>query len=83
MADWEFPLGKEYTFTTYLKQLPTKGHLAWEYNPLRNFRIDETMWEYRSGLYTQQELVDKYGYCYKVDDKKWYTDCTYTEQLDE
>jgi predicted exporter len=58
MSDWINPVQASKTFSTYLKQLPTKGKLAWEYNPFRNYRIDRTMWDYRNGLYTQEELRD-------------------------
>jgi len=41
MSDyWINPVQSSKTFSTYLKQLPTKGKLAWEYNPFRNYRID-------------------------------------------
>lgn len=71
MSDWINPVQASKTFSTYLKQLPTKGKLAWEYNPFRNYRIDRTMWDYRNGLYTQEELRDQFGYTYDSDADEW------------
>lgn len=38
------------------KVLPTKGNLAWEYNPLRNYRIDSPKYYFRNKFFTKEEL---------------------------
>ena len=42
-------LGSQY------KVVPTEGYLAWEYNPLRNYRLSQNMYEKDGKYYTQQE----------------------------
>ena len=41
--------------STY-KVVPTEGYLAWEYNPLRNYRLNTTMYEKDGKYYTPQEF---------------------------
>jgi hypothetical protein len=31
---------------------PTKGNLVYEYNPFRNYRLNQTMFEYKGEYYT-------------------------------
>ena len=38
------------------KVVPTEGYLAWEYNPLRNYRLNEDMYEKDGKFYTKDEL---------------------------
>lgn len=38
------------------KILPTKGNLAWEYNPFRNYRIDSPKYYFRNKFFTKEEL---------------------------
>lgn len=38
------------------KVLPTKGNLAWEYNPFRNYRIDSPKYYFRNKFFTKEEL---------------------------
>ena len=45
-------LGSQY------KIVPTEGYIAWEYNPLRNYRLNENMYEKDGKYYTKQELKD-------------------------
>lgn len=47
-------------FKTQTKQLPMNGNLVYEYNPLRNYRLDEDLYEYDDYYYNIIELWDKY-----------------------
>ena len=35
--------------------------MAWEYNPFRNYRLSQDMYEYDGDLYTEEQLKDNYG----------------------
>lgn len=39
---------------------PTKGNMAYEYNPFYNYRIQQNMYEYDGNLYTLYELWQRY-----------------------
>lgn len=41
------------------KVLPTKGNLAYEYNPLRNYRISENKYQYNNKFYSEKELIQE------------------------
>ena len=43
-------------FESHYKVIPTEGYLAWEYNPLRNYRLSEIMYEKDGKYYTKDEL---------------------------
>ena len=43
-------------FESHYKVIPTEGYLAWEYNPLRNYRLNEIMYEKDGKYYTKDEL---------------------------
>ena len=45
-------LGSQY------KIVPTEGFIAWEYNPLRNYRLNSNMYEKDGKYYTWQEFLD-------------------------
>lgn len=47
-------------FRIQTKQIPIKGNLAYEYNPLRNYRLDEDLFEYDNYYYNLIELWEKY-----------------------
>ena len=49
------------SFQVALKTLPTEGHLVYEYNPFRNYRLEEDKWFYKGNWYTDQELADELG----------------------
>jgi hypothetical protein len=53
---WADVLSKEITFGSYYKIVPTEGYLAWEYNPLRNYRLSQNMYEKDGKYYTEGEL---------------------------
>ncbi len=48
------------TFNLYSKVLPTKGNLVYEYNPFRNYRLNENMYEYKGDIYSLYELSSKF-----------------------
>ena len=44
---------------SHYKVVPTEGYIAWEYNPLRNYRLSVNMYEKDGKYYTQKELSEK------------------------
>ena len=50
------PLSKSIELKYLLRKVPTKGNIVYEYNPFRNYRLDEDMYEYKNHLYTLEEL---------------------------
>jgi hypothetical protein len=52
MKQWYNPLPQTVAIDVLTKSLPTKGNMAWEYNPFRNYRLSKDMYEYDSDLYT-------------------------------
>ena len=40
------------------KVVPTEGYIAWEYNPLRNYRLNENMYEKDGKYYTEKEFFE-------------------------
>ena len=47
-------------FGVAFKKIQQEGTLAWEYNPFRNYRLDETSIYYKKQFYTLFEFVKKY-----------------------
>lgn len=48
------------------KVVPTKGNLVYEYNPFRNYRLNQNMYEYQGQLYSLGDLWKLFGismYC--------------------
>lgn len=43
------------------KVLPTNGNLVYEYNPFRNYRITQNMYEYKEQLYSLGDLWNIFG----------------------
>ena len=43
------------------KMLPTEGNLVYEYNPFRNYRITQNMYEYKEQLYSLGDLWSIFG----------------------
>ena len=41
------------------RMLPNKGNLVYEYNPFRNYRLNETKYQYRNKFYSEQELMNQ------------------------
>ena len=50
------PLTQPISFGLMYKVLPTKGNLAWEYNPFRNYRINSPKYYFRNRYFTKEEL---------------------------
>lgn len=50
----------ELNFNIALKKIQQEGTLAWEYNPFRNYRLNEDMIYYKNRFYTILEFVNKY-----------------------
>lgn len=44
---------------TAFKKYPQYGNLAWEYNPLRNYRVNEITYFYKNRLYSIEELASE------------------------
>jgi hypothetical protein len=61
MIEWSKVLENTIKFNTYTKVLPTKGNLVYEYNPLRNYRINQNMYEYKGELFSLGDLWNLYG----------------------
>lgn len=53
--------GSPITFKSLYKVLPTKGNMAWEYNPFRNYRLSKDMYEYEGILYNDEKMIDLLG----------------------
>ena len=43
---------------SHYKIVPTEGYIAWEYNPLRNYRLSENMYEKDGKYYSKQEFLE-------------------------
>lgn len=73
----EISLGSHYQI------VPTEGYLAWEYNPLRNYRLSENMYEKDGKYYTQSEFLNlNPKYTLTNDGKLQYNDNGETKILD-
>ena len=56
---WVPVLNKEsISLGSHYKVVPTEGYIAWEYNPLRNYRLSQIMYEKDGKYYTITELTD-------------------------
>lgn len=60
--------GKEINFSLAYKVLPQKGNLVYEYNPFRNYRLNENLYEY-DGQYLTIEELEARGIKISTDDK--------------
>ena len=50
---WTKVLENDLKLESHYKIVPTEGYLAWEYNPLRNYRLSENMYEKDGKYYTK------------------------------
>ena len=57
-VSWLPVLNKNIALGSHYKVVPTEGYLAWEYNPLRNYRLSQNMYEKDGKYYTQKEFID-------------------------
>lgn len=48
-------------FGIALKKYPQKGNLAWEYNPFRNYRLNEDSVYYKNEMLSYKKFIIKYG----------------------
>lgn len=60
MDKWYPVIKQSLQLEALAKTLPTKGNLAYEYNPFRNYRLTKDMYEYDDKLWTLSELTTKY-----------------------
>lgn len=85
MIEWSKVLENTIKFNTYTKVLPTKGNLVYEYNPLRNYRINQNMYEYKGEIFSLGDLWNLYGISIKCKAvrTKSDTESVYTYQISE
>lgn len=57
-VSWIPVLNNVIKFGSHYKVVPTEGYLAWEYNPLRNYRLSENMYEKDGKYYTEKEFLE-------------------------
>jgi hypothetical protein len=50
---WNPILKETIKFNSQYQVVPTEGYLAWEYNPLRNYRLSQNMYEKDGKYYTE------------------------------
>lgn len=67
---WIPILGNTINFEIQTQVYPTKGNLVYEYNPFRNYRLSQIMFEYKGEYYTEEELKNKLGIILKRDENK-------------
>ena len=59
-VSWVSVLNKDISLGSHYKVVPTEGYIAWEYNPLRNYRLSKCMYERDGKYYTEREFLDLY-----------------------
>ena len=55
---WVPVLKNDIKLGSHYKIVPTEGYIAWEYNPLRNYRLNQNMYEKDGKYYTQDEFFN-------------------------
>lgn len=55
-------LDSSINFGVALKTYQKQGDLVYEYNPFRNYRVQQTMYKYKDTLYYPKELLKELGY---------------------
>ena len=53
---WSSVLKNDIHLGSHYRVVPTEGYLAWEYNPLRNYRLSENMYEKDGKYYSKEEV---------------------------
>ena len=56
VKSWIPVLKNDIKIGSHYKVVPTEGYIAWEYNPLRNYRLSESMYEKDGKYYTKADL---------------------------
>lgn len=54
---WTEVLSNTLNITSQYQVVPTEGYLAWEYNPLRNYRLNHNMYEKDGKYYEKDEFI--------------------------
>ena len=57
-VSWVPVLKNNIKLGSHYKIVPTEGYIAWEYNPLRNYRLSQNMYEKDGKYYTQDEFFN-------------------------
>lgn len=65
------PLEESIDFGIMSKILSSKGNMAWEYNPFRNYRLSEAKYYFRGRFFSKEELEEELGSPIQGDDKDW------------
>ena len=65
------PLEKSIDFGIMSKILPSKGNMAWEYNPFRNYRLSEAKYYFRGKFFSKEKLGEELGKPISDDAKDW------------
>lgn len=55
-VSWTSVLSEDINLGSHYKVVPTEGYIAWEYNPLRNYRLSKNMYEKDGKYYTADEF---------------------------
>lgn len=63
------------------KVAPTKGNLVYEYNPFRNYRITQNMYEYKNQLYSLGDLWNLFGISITCTAKRYKINNIYNYQI--
>lgn len=58
-VSWIPVLNQDIALGSHYQVVPTEGYIAWEYNPLRNYRLSENMYEKDGKYYTSEEFLLK------------------------
>lgn len=58
---WTKLFNNDIEINVQTKILPSKGHLVYEYNPFRNYRLSSNMYEYNNGVYSIGDLFEQFG----------------------
>ena len=55
---WIPVLNETIKLGSHYKVVPTEGYIAWEYNPLRNYRLSQNIYEKDGKYYTEDEFFN-------------------------
>ena len=56
-AHWTQLFNNEVKFSSQYQVVPTQGYLAWEYNPFRNYRLNQNMYEKDGKYCTEDDFI--------------------------
>lgn len=69
--EWINPLSTSITFKLITNSLPMKGNLVYEYNPFRNYRLQDNKYYYKDDYYSLEELNQLFNITLSDDKKSW------------